>query len=372
VWDAYLSGRTNLGESVSVEAAARGGLRGIERFEPLLEELSTAALERPQMRFPVRYQDGFAALLPHLARMRSITEVLQLRAVARLRTGDVEGAFRDIGLGFRLRDGIAMEPLLISLLVRATMESTLYQPIWEGCQDHRWTEGQLKALQEMVGREPSIPALIRAMRGERVMADRLFEALVEAKKGGPKLEWFVDAGGTDAGFWSAMRLMNRGWLQQNRVVHGRFLQGGIDALEKHSRHDQLPSLDDGVLQMHGKRSVYGVVAATLAPAIDKAIGRAFEMESRRRLALTGLGLERHRLAHGAYPAELKGLAPAMVEAEWLTDPMDGAPMRYAARADGTYLLYSVGLDHRDDAGARMAREPRKMGGGGSPKGDLVW
>src|SRR5262249_52975358 len=52
---------------------------------------------------------------------------------------------------------------------------------------------------------------------------------------------------------------------------------------------------------------------------------------------------------GKYPARLDDLAPAYLK-EVPLDFMDGKPLRYRTKEDGTFLLYSVGEDGKDDGG----------------------
>jgi hypothetical protein len=60
-------------------------------------------------------------------------------------------------------------------------------------------------------------------------------------------------------------------------------------------------------------------------------------------------LKRYQLKHGNYPADLISLVPEFIPAVPL-DPVDGQPLRYRLNADGTFLLYSVGENGKDDGG----------------------
>jgi hypothetical protein len=71
----------------------------------------------------------------------------------------------------------------------------------------------------------------------------------------------------------------------------------------------------------------------------------------RQLALTACALERHYLAHGAYPDSLAALVPTYLPAVPL-DIINGDPLRYRRNDNGTFTLYSVGLDGDDDNGRR--------------------
>src|SRR5262249_3006645 len=86
------------------------------------------------------------------------------------------------------------------------------------------------------------------------------------------------------------------------------------------------------------------------------------------LGALACALERYRLAKGKYPATLQDLLPQLMN----TLPQDvirGQAFRYSLKPDGTYLLYSVGWNERDDGGKEVLQA------GGSKKleeGDWVW
>ncbi len=112
------------------------------------------------------------------------------------------------------------------------------------------------------------------------------------------------------------------------------------------------------------------------------LARAAEAETRRRLAITAIALERYRNRHGSYPASLAVLAPEFLKTPPL-DFMDGQPLRYRLAAGNSFVLYSVGLDCKDNGGELADSEQRRLrapfGGNGAMPGfgiptgtDLVW
>jgi hypothetical protein len=84
-------------------------------------------------------------------------------------------------------------------------------------------------------------------------------------------------------------------------------------------------------------------------------------------------LERYRLVHGAYPAALVNLAPDFIS-EVPHDVVNGEPYRYRVRPDGTFLLYSVGWDQKDEGGLVVNTLPASADPDDSPRmhGDWVW
>ncbi len=77
--------------------------------------------------------------------------------------------------------------------------------------------------------------------------------------------------------------------------------------------------------------------------------RAFYGEVRVELMRTGVELARFRRAEGRFPSQLSDLVPAYVSTVPL-DLMNGEPLRYRLKRDGTPLLYSVGENQKDDRG----------------------
>ena len=79
------------------------------------------------------------------------------------------------------------------------------------------------------------------------------------------------------------------------------------------------------------------------------------VETAKQIVITTIALKRYQLKHGNYPPDLKSLVPEFVPKVPL-DPVDGQPLRYRRNADGTFLLYSVGENGKDDGG-NPAMEP---------------
>jgi hypothetical protein len=80
-----------------------------------------------------------------------------------------------------------------------------------------------------------------------------------------------------------------------------------------------------------------------------ALDRAAGAESRRRLVLVALALERYRLRHHRYPGDLAALVPEFLQ-EVPKDWMDGQPLRYRLQGTNAFQLYSIGEDGEDNAG----------------------
>jgi hypothetical protein len=81
-----------------------------------------------------------------------------------------------------------------------------------------------------------------------------------------------------------------------------------------------------------------------------------------RAAIVALAAEQFRRATGHWPTALDELVPQYLTAA-PRDPMDGQQLRLARRPDGI-VIYSVGLDGKDDGGVVAAENkgnPRDIG-----------
>jgi hypothetical protein len=83
--------------------------------------------------------------------------------------------------------------------------------------------------------------------------------------------------------------------------------------------------------------------------------KAATRETCQNMTVTAIALKRYELRHHQLPATLADLTPDLLIAI-PTDCMDGHPLRYRPNPDGTYLLYSVGLNGVDDGGNPVIKD----------------
>ena len=82
-------------------------------------------------------------------------------------------------------------------------------------------------------------------------------------------------------------------------------------------------------------------------------------------------LERYRMAAGRLPETLEPLAPKFID-RIPNDVIDGKPLRYHLEAGGSYVLYSVGWNQRDDGGQLAPAGGNKERRIDFTRGDWVW
>jgi hypothetical protein len=116
------------------------------------------------------------------------------------------------------------------------------------------------------------------------------------------------------------------------------------------------------------RIFYPISLLTL-PAYEKAVTRGAKVEVNRRLAVTATALHRYQLRHGHWPRQLAMLSPDFLR-HVPRDCMDGQPLKYRVNKDGTFTLYSVGVDGIDQGGDPVPVKPGLTGLGDGL--DAVW
>lgn len=76
------------------------------------------------------------------------------------------------------------------------------------------------------------------------------------------------------------------------------------------------------------------------------------------LARVAIALERYQLAHGNYPETLEALVPQFIT-KLPHDVINGQPLKYRRTNDGSFILYSIGWNEKDDGGFIPAKKQAK-------------
>lgn len=348
-------------------------LLALSKFDPVVEELREAS-RRPHSQFPLRYEDTFEMLLPHLSKLRGCNQLLALRALAELNAGQPERALADVKLSLRLADSVRTEPILISHLVRIALIHIALQPVWEGLADHRWTDAQLVALDAELTKLDFLEDYQTGMRGERVCSIAAVD-YVQRRRDLGLIDFVADSSEsitTPLQTKLLLRLVPRGWFDQNRATMGRMhlelFKPAVNPQERKVSPGDLRQLNEALKQHVSRRTPYNFFSGLLLPALSKAAEKFARAQACVDLARVACALERHRLAHGQYPPTLDALVPQYI-ARLPHDVINSQPLQYRRTDDGQFLLYSVGWNESDDGGETALT---KSGNADWNAGDWVW
>jgi hypothetical protein len=358
-----------------------------------LDAACSAALAGP-IRFNLVAGHGNAMLLPHLAAMRNLMQLLSTRTVLELHDGHPDAAWTNLMAATRLVTAWDTEPAEVSQMVRFNFTTMAFNLAWQALQSDAWGEDRLVSLQrelESVDFFKGLPETAAFTRASSVATCQLERQQPLGTLGltirdmfhSPRIAWY---GITEYPrrlryrhhgsyedekallfFYRDRELELRRAVQASNWLQMRQLPGVMNVIQFRSKYS---SSMQSLLNMKQLSMTFQVRGRSL-------LGQAAEAEAHRRLVVTAIALERYRLRHGAYPGTLEALVPELLP-QTPTDFMDGQPLRYRATGDGYFVLYSVGLDCVDDGGM-MQRAGRRGGSfdDGPPFGppqqaDLFW
>jgi hypothetical protein len=367
------------------QTPAQDVLLALSKYDPAIEELRQAS-ELPYSRFPLNYddEDPWEVLLPHLAALKRISQVLQLRAIAELQNNESKKAAADVKLSFHMIESIRSEPFLISDLVRIAICDITLQPIYEGLAERRWSDEQLVALDAELAKLNFLSDYQLSMRGERAMtcatidyiskkqSYQRYQALMGEVQNNESVTFSGPLKNTAKAV--GIYLMPAGWFEQNKLFIAQGEQGWMTGWvfpEEHlvspQKFRQVGSAQDKIYSRPVKP--WNFLAKEFFPALGAAGRKASREQLSVDLARTAIALERFRIAHGNFPESLDALEPQLV-AQVSHDVIGGQPLHYRRTDDGQFVLYSVGWNEKDDGGITGHRN-----GGSAPdfdSGDWVW
>jgi hypothetical protein len=344
-------------------------LLALSVYDPPLGELRQAS-ERPYMRIPLNYENGFdsaSELLPWLANLKRCAQFLHLRATAEEQNGQGGPALDDIKLLVRVNDCIREQPFLISHLVRLAIMNIMIQPIYEGLAQHCWSDAQLAELEQVLAGQDFLADYKFAMKGEEIFAIDSFEKQRVTRQ----MKVVVDSLNSSRVVTNSLRWLPSAYFYQNELSFATMYENNIRQLVDFTNRIVWPSrVARTVAEIQAQTShfaPYHAQAYLLSPSVAKAVEKFAFTQAAIDLAGVACALERYRLAHGEYPATLDALAPQFID-QVPHDIINGQPLHYRL-TDGKFVLYSVGWNATDDGGTVVLT---KGGSIDREKGDWVW
>ncbi|MEO7677454.1 MAG: hypothetical protein ABIV39_11895 [Verrucomicrobiota bacterium] len=328
------------------------------------------AIDKGEMIFPVAYEQGFHAQLPHLARVKQGVVWLLDCMVNDLHGGNKTDAAANLKAALQFQKNYKGEPFLISHLVRIACLNVSFSATWEALQNSNWTDDNLKDFQEDWAAIP-FGNLDEVLSMERAMGIRM---IAEARETGQDPQETMIGGSTTtvlddlnefkaeilndpkAAFNALLNQPNKSlwkWVKsyQDELNLLKMWQSGLKAsreIEKTQAYQ--PAMNKLREELKTKETedddfLFGDSKTIVSGTFSKIVSAKIAQQ----LALTACALERFKLENKRYPNDLKELVPKIL-VSIPSDPIDGQPLRYQLNSDGTFLLYSVGENGVDDGG----------------------
>jgi hypothetical protein len=311
------------------------------------------ALLRPYSQLPGLYTNPNTVPPVSFICVRNFEQVLGARAQCHLLLGEPEDALDDLTLMHDFCRRILAEQrpaTILSAMINQAVRGLYAGQISEGLRLQAWREPQLITLQEQLRTVDVIEPVKEAFTLEAVIMHRALESV-------------PSAGMVKQTVWA--RLYPSGWGYQHLAVRLDLDFGRLSCFDTANQvvfADKVvaASKQAGALD-HG---AYGFVASLGQANFERACQLTAHNQTEIVEALIACALERFRIAHGEYPENLDALVPQFLDTI-PNDVVGGGPLHYRRAADGTFVLYSVGWNGRDDGGVRGQPLP-------STDGDWVW
>jgi hypothetical protein len=355
---------------VEVAAAVRQNGKGYE----LLQQLT----DRPNLDFQIHYGrgfgDGFNLNNLHLAETKRMAQRLGTATLSDLHEGDTASAMKNLRAMLALTKALDDERFIISELVQIAIAAMAVPVSWEVLQSPNVTDGQLAQLENGWAALDFIQADENAIEMERAIglmdvarwraSNKAIQQLLPSDKLAESMGTRSTITMFDTAKMTSQLFMWRYWWSYPDEL--RRLKGDEAVLEmagivktNHSFQTALQhlakELDALVLNKvtdEQSGSSYQNMHTLLSQSVLALGGgsrRLMVIEAARQITVTAIALKRYQFKHGNYPPDLNSLVPEFVSAVPF-DPVDGQPLRYRPKADGTFLLYSIGENGKDDNG----------------------
>lgn len=339
---------------VQISSDLAGQLRTeLQTVEPALIA-ARKLIDYPRGRFPMSYTPNFiSTLVKNQQDAREIGSLLFLDAHLSIHQSQGDTAWRSARALLNVGRSLGDEPLLISQLIRFSMQSLTIQCLERALAHGRISESVLALMQQALAEEAAEDLFPVAMRGERAGNHQL---CVNLETGSDPVtvaldNWFNPSrSGRSAGWWDhctdifARRMVYRShaWLlrHQTEMIAAAELPGV-------SRYQSLENINGTAINFFAKEAGtrgtdYGV-ARLLVPGVVKAAYAEQRLDTLLHCTIAGLAAERFRLKNERWPNSRDELVQAKLPKEAPEDLYDGKPIRFRRAADGI-VFYSVGKD----------------------------
>jgi hypothetical protein len=333
-------------------ARAADYLAWSEGLEPQFAVIRRA-LQRPYSQLPGLYANPHTVPGVIFVSVRNLAQTLGARAQCHLLLGRPQDALDDLTLmhDFCRRILAEQHPATVfSAMVNQAVRGLYAAQIGEGLRLQAWREPQLIALQEQLKTIHLLGPVKEGFTLEAVIAHRTLESVPSAGM----VKRTVLARLYPSG-WGYHHLAARLNLDFGRLACFDTARQVIFADRVAAASKQARALD---------HAAYGFAGSLAQLAFERACQNTAHNQTEIVEALTACALERFRLAHGAYPENLDALVPQFLDST-PNDVIGGRPLHYRRAAGGTFVLYSVGWNGRDDGGVRGQPLP-------GTDGDWVW
>ena len=324
----------------------------INRYSTVFPIVEKAAAMR-RCRFPVDWDKGIDAQFPHYTHLRNLVLLESAQAILSAKNHNMSDAVKSIETGFRISESMKDDPLmLIGALVRIGCIRTACYALKEIISCNPVSKSQARQILNVITGINLSGLLSNAFKNERAQAIWMFDESRTNRHG--TLSRFSN-NSTPYRDNPGMNL----WLDNDELFYLRTVKKRIEIIDRPYRIQELYSVKGNSEPDIPK---YAFISVFLLPAYSGASASRDEAEAELAEVQITLGLQIYHNRFNSYPSTLADLHSKL---NWRTpqDPFSGKDLIYKPHTRG-FLLYSVGLNLKDDGGIEDKKNPNKD--------DIVW
>jgi hypothetical protein len=340
---------SNLAPEIRLSEQQTGMLRAELRPAQSALAKARALADLPSGRFAVTYTgDGLSPPEHHLRQMRNVVAALRYDALLKCEDADFDGALVSCRAVFNAERALTEELLSVSQVSRLAFRHLALLDLERILAQGQPYSRELATLQALLTDEDKQQPFLVGARGDRASLERTTRALQSGKIKLSQLAGYPirPMSGLRVGSMNVDDLLYQLYFgsaaangaalleYKNRVVEIAKLPVESQGPPFERLENTLPTQPPFVrLFVHGAHRLFVLSRRTQAEL---------------RCAIAALALERYRRDHAGWTDSLTALVPKYLSNVPL-DPYDGAQLRLRRLDDGI-VVYSVGIDGKDDGG----------------------
>jgi hypothetical protein len=327
-------------------AADRQAARDLLERESRMIELAEKVAAKPDCDMDKPYEQGPELMFPEFVAARQAARLLAIRAILSSDSGRLQSAFRDIGAGLRLARHAGREPVVIAMLVQIAIEAIMGAALEQVVLDHIGEPRVIRLAEGTLAAQGPLPSIEHAFRGEVVMG----------RRGGDLGQLTGSQPSADVQRRTSSQSGRNAFCNASEARVVSFWRRSFASLREH-RGDPAAQADAqqaalGEIEANSRKPSY-LLVNILAPALTRLSDKVLHMQAQRHLRATLLRIVSYRNRTGAFPRDLAQLGGNVA-----LDPFSGKPLVYR-RSERGFVLYSIGMDRKDDGGMAVKPGPDK-------------
>ena len=342
---------------------------GLELLCPALVQLRHQNSERPACLFTRNFdrQPPYAPSFGPALTVISLFRVLSLEEQVALQENNLPVVIEDMQVGWKLLEGLAHEPYLVSGLTACVPIQLQSNVVAVGIDRHSFNESQLEQIESQLRAidllkdsrfwiigdivDYDLPYCAYYRRHRFVSEDEMEVLQGTFLPGGTK-----PTGLSFVAFW----LTPSGWFRLDNAAYTRCrLLGTLEAFhpEEHRVYPNRLEVTESAMQKQNSWVFWDETLAGKSKMFPNTLKSFAFAQARLDEALIAIQLERYHLQYGKYPLKL-----GQLNGQLPCDVMSGEDYIYKLQANDTFNLYSVGWNQKDDGGSAPAQgEAQKDG-----------